>query len=150
MKSCRLCYRKLNTRPMMKSIDKFVHTQGVGLYGSLGHGVDLIDSPTFQMIYKQRAEDQTIVAKQVSAGWGHSAGVTEDGDLFVWGRPYDFSNLMLLNKLTKFSTYVARFASRMTVEYASVTDGVYHHPHFLPSVGTVESVHCSAGLTGTY
>lgn len=128
---------------------KMIHTQGVGLFGVLGHGLDLKDSKNYKMLHKADVDDISIVAKQISAGWGHSAGVTEDGDLFVWGRPYDFSNLMTLNKIRAFSGILARFASRLTSDLGTEKDGLYPTPVFMESVGKVLSAHCSAGLTGT-
>lgn len=126
-----------------------IYTQGVGLFGVLGHGPDLRDEKDFKMLHKGDIGDETIVAKQISAGWGHSAGVTEDGDLFVWGRPYDFSNLMTLNKIRAFSGILARFASRLTSDLGTEKDGLYPTPFLMESVGKVKSAHCSAGLTST-
>ena len=127
---------------------KMIHTQGVGLFGVLGHGLDLKDSKNYKMLHKADVDDVTIVAKQISAGWGHSAGVTENGDLFVWGRPYDFSNLMTLNKIRAFSGILARFASRLTSDLGTEKDGLYPTPYLIESLGKVSSAHCSAGLTG--
>ena len=124
-----------------------IHTQGTGLFGALGHGPDLKDSIDFKSIHKSETDDREINAKQISASWGHSAGVTEEGDLFVWGRPFDFSNLMTLNKIKAFSYLFARFASKLTSALGTEQDGLYPTPYFVDSVGKVASVHCSAGLT---
>ena len=128
---------------------KMIHTQGTGLFGALGHGPDLTDSKDFKLVHKSDNDGKEINAKQVSASWGHSAGVTDSGDLFVWGRPFDFSNLMTLNKIKSFSYLFARFASRLTSRLGTEQDGLYPTPYFIESVGKVASVHCSAGLTGT-
>ncbi|XP_052792636.1 probable E3 ubiquitin-protein ligase HERC1 isoform X1 [Mya arenaria] len=57
-----------------------VFSWGDGDYGKLGHG-----NNSTQKIPKQIAGLSGIMVKQISAGFRHSAAVTEDGDLYTWG-----------------------------------------------------------------
>lgn len=145
-----------NSRRIQSSINegrlicvRTVHTQGSGLYGALGHGPDLEDSEGFRIVNPPLNEERAIVFRQVSAGWGHSAAVTGDGELAIWGRPFDFENLMRLNKINRFSGMIARIASRFTSKVGTAVDGLHTSPFFVEGVDDISSVHCSAGLTGT-
>jgi hypothetical protein len=68
------------------SSDKFLHTQGCGIFGALGHGSDLMDIPSFKKLDISKLTGLDITVSQVSTGWGHSAGVTDEGFVFVMGR----------------------------------------------------------------
>jgi alpha-tubulin suppressor-like RCC1 family protein len=125
-----------------------IHTQGSGLYGVLGHGPDLKDSAEFRLVNPPLDEELVIAARQVSAGWGHSAAVTRDGELAIWGRPFDFDNLMKLNQINGFSGIVARMASSFTSKVGNAVDGLHTSPYFVEGLEDISSVHCSAGLTG--
>ncbi|KAH3837497.1 hypothetical protein DPMN_110888 [Dreissena polymorpha] len=57
-----------------------VFSWGDGDYGKLGHG-----NNSTQKFPKLIAGLSGIMVKQVSAGFRHSAAVTEDGDLYTWG-----------------------------------------------------------------
>ena len=43
-----------------------------------------------------------VPIKSAAAGWGHSAFVSEEGDLFMCGRPHDFNTLLRLKRLPGF------------------------------------------------
>ena len=51
---------------------------------------------------------------KISAGWGHSAALTKQGDVFIFGRPYEFSTLMRINAVYTFAPFLARKISRST------------------------------------
>jgi hypothetical protein len=51
---------------------------------------------------------------KISAGWGHSAALTKQGDVFIFGRPYEFSTLMRINAVYTFMPFLARKISRST------------------------------------
>jgi alpha-tubulin suppressor-like RCC1 family protein len=116
-------------------------SKGNGVYGALGQGDSLRDSNCFKEILHSGVT-------MFSAGWGHSAAVTETGKLLVFGRPYDFSNLMQLNRLSKVSKTFAQFVSRSTnSRLFGSTLGYYPNPVELEGIENVQSVSCSAGLT---
>jgi alpha-tubulin suppressor-like RCC1 family protein len=127
---------------------RMIHTQGSGLYGALGHGPDLRDSTEFRLVNPPLDEELVLAARQISAGWGHSAAVTRDGQLAIWGRPFDFDNLMKLNQINGFSGMIARMASSFTTKVGNAVDGLHTSPYFVEGLKDVSSVHCSAGLTG--
>lgn len=91
-----------------------LHSQGCGLFGALGLSDDLKNSLSFSKV-DLSIPGNTIIAKQISTGWGHSAGITKNGTLFVFGRPYDFSNLMQLNRINKISPYLARLSGKSII-----------------------------------
>jgi Regulator of chromosome condensation (RCC1) repeat len=125
-----------------------IHTQGSGLFGALGRGNGLKDSKHFEIVNRSEEDSRPVTAKQISAGWGHSAAVTEDGEVIVWGRPYDFSSLLRLKKLRDFSGGLARFVSKLSSNLGSEFDGLYCTPFLVNDLQKISSVHCSGGLTG--
>jgi alpha-tubulin suppressor-like RCC1 family protein len=128
-----------------------VYTKGCGVFGSLGHGDALQDVDSFT-----RVELEGSSAVSVSAGWGHSAAVTSDARLLVFGRPFDFSNIMQINRLHSFSPNLGRFVGRLTGLFgaganssnsgSSADAGLYTTPTYF-DIGDVDTVTCSAGLT---
>ena len=71
-----------------------VYSKGVGLFGALGHGNLLSDVNKFRMIDFSQILKPKIVIKQLAAGWGHSAVLTSDGHALIFGRPYEFQNIL--------------------------------------------------------
>ena len=125
-----------------------LHSQGCGVFGALGQGDDLVDSPVFRpVVATDGSQSLAIKAKMVSAGWAHSAVLSTDGNVFIFGRPYDFSTVMQINRLTKLSASFARAVGRFTSNFGSPADGLYSTPHLIDGVEGVASVHCAAGLT---
>ena len=124
------------------------------MFGSLGQGDALQDSATFLQVALP-SDVRGIV--RVSAGWGHSAAITDDARLLVFGRPYDFSNLLQINRLTSISPQLGRFVGRFT-NFFGVDDsrdsrgtevaGVFTTPT-LYDIDDVSAVVCTAGLTAT-
>ncbi len=125
-----------------------VMSKGNGVYGALGQGESLRDSPNYKNVVLPLDDDNVDGVTQVSAGWGHSAIVTRSGKLFVFGRPYDFSNLMQLNRLAKLSKSLSQFVAKSTNSsvFGSIS-GYFATPIQLHNVGIAKSVACSAGLT---
>lgn len=125
---------------------KKIHTQGNGLFGALGQGPTLMDSGDFEMTSQPDSEhaERRVIAKQVSAGWGHSGAVTVDGELMIWGRRNDFANL---NSLYRIKGIFAPLA-RVSCILGSSENEVHTTPKLYDGLGKVSSVHCSAGLTG--
>jgi alpha-tubulin suppressor-like RCC1 family protein len=87
--------------------------------------------------------------KSVAAGWGHTAAVTSDDLVLVFGRPYDFANLMQINKLNAVNKNLGRFVGRFTNWFgdSSSDEGLYTMPQIVANLEKVQTVHCSAGLT---
>ena len=86
-----------------------IYTQGCGVFGSLGHGDDLMDSAIFEKVHLSASPDHDVKIKSVSAGWCHSAAVTDTGKLVIFGRPYDDMTIKTINRLRTFSPTLGRF-----------------------------------------
>ena len=119
--------------------------RGSGLFGALGLGSTLNDETIFAPL---GILNQSFDIKQVSAGWGHSAAVTSNGDVCVWGKCFDFSSLLRLNRISAMSSSFARMVSRSSnsMLFGGGEHGYFPVPRWL-SLSGVEAVQCSAGLT---
>lgn len=79
--------------------------------------------------------------------------VTDDGRLYIWGRPYDFSNLLRINSMNKFSSLLSRFVSKRTNLFTINSDdtegGLYMTPRLMgEELGEkIVSANSSAGVT---
>ena len=96
-------------------------SKGVGAFGCLGHGHlnendALLDSYDFKPVVlsttSSSKNDDNDDVIQISAGWGHSLAVTNNGTLYVFGRPYDFSNILQINRIRTLSHGIARLVSK--------------------------------------
>lgn len=118
--------------------------QGQGVFGALGHG-SLEDADTFKRIHFPDSNvDKT---KAIAAGWGHSAVVDASGDLHVFGRPYDFQNLMQIDKLYRLSKGLARYVAGSSNTLFGNVMGYFPSPTRIEGVGKVADVSASAGFT---
>ena len=125
-----------------------LYARGKGIFGALSLNNSLRDAPYFEKIPWQSlvSDDHEIV--HVCAGWGHSAALTAAGNLYVWGRPYEFATLMRLNNINRMSSFLARMAaksSNSSIFGASDGNGYFDSPRLMH--GKVSSVAASAGLT---
>ena len=75
---------------------------GCGLFGALGHN-SLLDLATFRAL-----DLQACKTRAVAAGWGHSAVVTDDRRLVIFGRPYEFTTLLRMHFMYRISHSLAR------------------------------------------
>ena len=89
--------------------NRFIYTQGCGVFGSLGQGDDLADSPSFKKLNLSGANADDIDVKDISAGWGHTAVATVDGNLVVFGRPYDDLTIKTVNRIKGYSASFGRY-----------------------------------------
>ena len=94
---------------MLVVTTRCIHTQGCGVFGAMGHGDDLLDSPSFKTLKLSGTAECSIGIKNVSAGWGHSAIVTQNGQLVIFGRPYDDVTIKAINRVKSVSPSLARF-----------------------------------------
>lgn len=128
-----------------------LHSQGCGVFGALGQGDSLLDSKDFQAVPILNSSQESLSIStsvtRISAGWGHSAALSTDGGLYVFGRPYDFSTLLQINRIRGVSSALARYVGRFTSAFGKETDGLYCTPIRIEGVESVVSVHCGAGLT---
>ena len=124
-----------------------LHAQGCGVFGALGQGDDLIDSTDFQRIKLLNTSSKTTVVTNASAGWGHSVVLTSDGQVHVFGRPYDFSILMQINTIRRISHFLARFVGKLTRMFGVENNGLFSVPNAIEGIEPAASVHCAAGLT---
>lgn len=110
-------------------------SRGTGVFGALGQNEKLLNSNTFDFVaggtflfaMKSTIElcydvDHLIILfwdnnssfVRVAAGWGHSVALTKSGEVFVFGRPYEFKTLLRINGINKFFPFIARLVSRST------------------------------------
>jgi len=91
--------------------------------------------------------------RSVSLGWGHTAIVTDDGRLFVSGRPHDFASLLRLRRLPKrLRNYAVRQTYQNTAEAAStavIEDEDDHNNNGSVPIGGSSSSSGGAGLDVT-
>lgn len=90
------------------SHSRLLYTQGCGVFGALGHGDNLSDEILFRKVALS-GSDHDINIKQVSSGWAHSAAVTSEGKLVMFGRPYDDLAIKTINRIKSISPMAARF-----------------------------------------
>lgn len=101
---------------------RHLHTQGCGVFGAIGHGDDLLDSPSFKQLKLSGTAECSIDIKCVSAGWGHSAVVTEKGQLVIFGRPYDDVTIKAINRIKSISPTLARYYGIIALLTAKKSD----------------------------
>jgi len=118
-------------------------TKGVGIFGALGKG-GLNDSKHFEEVLYNGMKNVTSIA----AGWGHSAAITVDSELVIFGRPYDFQSIMRLNSLYGLYKPMGRFVSNLTPKFGGKLSGVFDTPSIVSSSEKVKKCAVSAGLTG--
>lgn len=122
-----------------------IYARGKGLYGALGLGESLEDALTFTEVKLPNEDDVPV---KVSAGWAHSVIVSEKGEAFVTGRPYDFNNILRLNRIDKVSQYLALLAAKASNSFIfGNVFGYYPVPMPLTGMPTIADVTTSAGLT---
>lgn len=127
-------------------------TQGRGVFGALGQGTKLLDSEVYNSTVKfdtvSESRDGKANVSLVAAGWGHSAVIVGDGALYIFGRPYDFSTIMRIDKIYRFSKWIARYvsASSNSMFFGSAT-GYFPTPTRIETDEKVVDLSCSAGLT---
>ncbi|CAM9997500.1 unnamed protein product [Laminaria digitata] len=118
-----------------------VYSHGEGFLGALGHGD-----------FSPRAEALPVAAlaskdvQCVSAGWTHSAAVCRDGEVLVWGRPFDLKQPLRVNRIQRVMPFVVTainaLASSKEVLPSPVSVALGGTPQ--PKAKTVA---CSAALT---
>lgn len=121
-----------------------VYSKGCGLFGALGFNNNLRDSELFQPVpHYIKGDDIT----QISAGWGHSAYLTQSGKIYVFGRPYEFRTLLRQHKFRRLSHMLARFVAFGS--YLLDKDvGFFRQPTPFDEIENAAEVQCSgAGLT---
>ena len=119
-------------------------TKGSGLFGALGHG-SFRDNLSFKAVDAPPGME-SMRFKRVSAGAAHSAVVTENGDLVLFGRPYDFQSMLRLNRIRKVSKSLARLVAGAAFK-ADQNTGIFPSPVAFISNGSIVDVSCSAGFT---
>lgn len=121
------------------------------MFGALSLDNALRDSSTFQPVpWTSLVPEQDHEITSVCAGWGHSLALSSTGGLYVWGRPFDFTSLMRLDKISSMSSFLGRMAALTTNSALlgkSDQYGYFALPQAVPSRGPVRSVSASAGLT---
>ena len=157
---------------------RHLYTQGCGVFGALGHGDNLSDEILFRKVGLSGSGDD-IKVKGISSGWAHSAAVTAEGSLVIFGRPYDDLAIKTINRIKSVSPLAARcygdnnksyyepvFSTNDTQMFfcmivVIINEGVissrfgghdevaYGTPQLVDGIDEVISAHCSIGLTGT-
>lgn len=86
-----------------------VYTQGEGFLGCLGHGD-----------FSRQADTLPVAAlaskdvRYVSAGWTHSAAVCHDGEVLVWGRPFDMRQPLRINRIQGMFPFVVNVINALS------------------------------------
>jgi alpha-tubulin suppressor-like RCC1 family protein len=91
----------------LSSVKTSLYVKGCGVFGAVGLP-ELRDAKEFQAL-PWLSEDPIT---KISAGWGHSVVLTEQGRLFHWGRPFDFSTLMRIHRLYRVNNAFGRAVAR--------------------------------------
>lgn len=132
------------TRKQVAWSSTFAYSKGCGLFGALGLGEKFLDSKEFARIPLTTG----IPIHYASASWGHTALSTARGDVYLIGRPFDFSALMTHNQFRNVNHWLARQVVLTSALMDSKTT-IYTSPTLLPQFSNinVKSVHCSAALT---
>jgi Regulator of chromosome condensation (RCC1) repeat len=160
------------------SHSRLLYTQGCGVFGALGHGDKLLDEILFRNVGLS-GSNKIVKVKQVSSGWAHSAAVTSEGSLIVFGRPYDDLAIKTINRIKSVSPIAGRFYGNNSLSYYepvfstndchtligmivfAIIEGAmssrfgghdevsYGTPQFVDGIDGATSAHCSIGLTGT-
>ena len=78
-----------------------VYTHGEGFLGALGHG-DFSARAAALPVAALASKD----VQCVSAGWTHSAAVCRDGEVLVWGRPFDLKQPLRVNRIQRVMPFV--------------------------------------------
>lgn len=136
-------------------------TVGDGLYGALG-----LEGDGSRDLKEKPALLESLSQKQltsVAAGWAHSAATTSDGELLVWGHPFELRNVLRLRRSTMTSGRgLAHLISRInawlqpaaaTSEEGKESNGGYGFLQVpttvrLPPGEIAIMVACGAGITG--
>jgi alpha-tubulin suppressor-like RCC1 family protein len=134
-----------STSPTATTGGGTIYTKGSGLFGALGRG-DLYDAQEFMKVSHCEGLPEDVTYTSISAGWGHTAAVTNSGDLVVMGRPFDLDALLRLNNIKKVSSWLAR-ALTSTVFNADKLSGIFKSPVVYIRGGNIVQASCSAGFT---
>ena len=124
-------------------------TQGRGVFGALGQGPDIRDSAKFKAVNSFKLSDgEELPVRLTSAGWGHTAAISDTGKLYLFGRPFDFKILMRIDSIYKISSWLARSISSSSSFFGAANKiGYYPTPLPIEVEAPVTDIKCSAGLT---
>eukprot|EP00640_Fibrocapsa_japonica_P001323 CAMPEP_0113936908 /NCGR_PEP_ID=MMETSP1339-20121228/3652_1 /TAXON_ID=94617 /ORGANISM="Fibrocapsa japonica" /LENGTH=405 /DNA_ID=CAMNT_0000939481 /DNA_START=157 /DNA_END=1371 /DNA_ORIENTATION=- /assembly_acc=CAM_ASM_000762 len=128
-----------------------VYSQGEALFGSLGNGTHKINHDKATII--KDLEDKNIL--EISAGWGHSAAIGKSknsgrkdaGEIWVWGRPFEFKTLLRLHNMYRLWSPIGNLAAAQ----GAVNKEVFLSPRqfVLPGGKSASSIRTGAGVTLT-
>lgn len=117
--------------------------RGVGVFGALGSG-------TFEDKYC--FDEINLYGKQplaVSAGVGHSAVITNDHRVAIFGRPYELSSVYRIYGIYRVIPTLAIWATKLTMMDETSAKEIILSPLFLDELmqQKVISISCSGALT---
>lgn len=98
----------LTFRTLSRKRRLHVYTLGEGYLGCLGHGDFLPRDQALPVVHLAHKDVRCI-----SAGWTHSAAVCADGELLVWGRPFDMKQPLRIWGIQRFLPFVVRAINSM-------------------------------------
>ena len=129
--------RALST--LRHALSTTAYSSGEGFLGCLGHG-GFTDEDVARAI-----EAKGISIKQAAVGWGHSALLTEDGDVLVFGRTHDFKSVLSLVNMNNRLPFMVTLQNWATG--GSGVESLTPELIALPEGEKAVSVACSAALT---
>lgn len=98
----------LTFRTLARNRRLHVYTFGEGFLGCLGHGDFLPREQALPVVALAHKDVRCI-----SAGWTHSAAICADGELLVWGRPFDMKQPLRIWGIQRFLPFVVRAINSM-------------------------------------
>lgn len=98
----------LTFRSLTRKRRLHVYTFGEGFLGCLGHGDFL---PRDRALRVEALAHKDV--RCISAGWTHSAAVCADGELLVWGRPFDMKQPLRIWGIQRFLPFVVNAINSM-------------------------------------
>jgi hypothetical protein len=131
---------------MRRSLSRYstvLQGRGVGVFGALGSGT-FDDKFCFDEI--------NLYGKQaiaVSAGVGHTAVITKDHRVAIFGRPYELTSVFRIYGIYRVIPTLAIWATKLTMTDETSAKEVILSPLFLDELmqQKVKSISCSGALT---
>mmetsp|Transcript_5702 Transcript_5702/g.7464 ORF Transcript_5702/g.7464 Transcript_5702/m.7464 type:complete len:450 (+) Transcript_5702:57-1406(+) len=124
-----------------------LYASGLGCHGALGDGITTEVTEENSPLRVESVKELDIVS--ADCGWGHSAVVTYDGNLYAFGRTHDMRNTVKVGRLWNKNPLLAKLMVNFGA-FLSVDEPLPRHIEILDenhNRKTIAGVRCSAGTT---